>query len=362
MSLLDVANDNWQLTKRLRRFVIPVDTVKVVANTPGLLKNVRFRPSKQRVLKASLERHSDDEVELIKRAIDQRDPTLLKKQSPLETAQLIDSTIEAIDFLYAEEVIKEDPEVLNWKRKFLLARSRVPIQTQTPDIPIPKKERPDISHGSRRLSMAYGDHENMGSYGSLSLRLALHDLLDPPQGQAPGSSMEMGEIKLHYEDEHSKLRVEKFTLAEVHSLSLNSPLSKNLSWSFFAGGVRLNDENAFGSFAPEVSGYGGHSFGSATLYLSTLLHAGLEQNKDLSKSSFRIKAGPRLQLIYHASWGLQLLSYAQANFYTLTEKDNTHSFWGIKLKQLFSKKISIDANFDDFETGREGSLGLSYYY
>jgi hypothetical protein len=362
MSLLDVANDNWQLTKRLRRFVIPVDTVKVVANTPGLLKKVRFRPSKQRVLKASLERHNDDEVELIKKSIRHRDPSLLKKPSPLETAQLIDSTIEAIDFLFAEEVIKESPKVLNWKRKFLLTRSRVPIQTQTPDIPMPKKERPDISHGSRRVTLAYGDNNNVGSYSSLALRLALHDLLDPPQGQAPGSSMEMGEVILRYQNQRSKLQVEKLTLAEVHSLSLNSPLSKNLSWSFFAGGTRLDDENAFGKFAPEISGYGGYSFGSTSVYLSTLLHTGLEQNKNLSKSSFRIKAGPRFQLIYHASWGMQLLGYAQADFYTLTEKDTTHSFWGIRLKQSLAKNVTINATFNDFETGAEASLGLSYYY
>lgn len=363
LSLLDVANDEWKLTERMRKFVIPVDTVKIVSSTPGLLKKVRFRPSKQRVLKASLERHSEDEVDLIKKSIHKKDPTLLKKQSPLETAQLIDSTLEAIDFLYAEEVIKEDPKVLNWKRKFLLARSRVPIQTQTPEIPIPRKERPDLSHGSRRLTVTRGEHEDIGPYNSLELRLALHDLLDPPQGQAPGSSMEMGKLKLHYyEDDSSKLQVEEFTLAEVHSLSLNSPLSKNLSWSFFAGGTTLNDENAFGKFAPEVSGYGGYSFGSTSLYFSTLLHAGLEQNKNLSKSSFRLKGGPRLQLIYHTSWGMQLLSYAQADFYTLTEKDTEHLFWGVKLKQSLGKKITLNASFNDFETGAEGSLGLSFYY
>lgn len=363
LSLLDVANDKWELTDKLRSFVIPVDTVKALTQTPGLLKKVRFRPSKQRVLKASLERHNEEDIGLIKKSIKQQDPSILKKQSPLKTAQLIDSTLEAIDFLYAEDVIKEDLELLNWKRKFLLARSRVPIRTQTPEIPTPQEERPDLSHSSRRLTLARGEHENTKGFTSLELRLALHDLIDPPQGQAPGSSLEMGKFRIRYNEDHnSKLQLENFTLAEVHSLSLNSPLSKNFSWSFFAGGTTLKDENAYAKFSPEFSGYGGYSFGATNLYFSTLLHAGLQQHKDLSKSSFRIKMGPRLQLIYHASWGMQTLVFSQADFYTLTKKNNEHIFWGIKLKQSLGKRVTINAGLNDYKTGIEGSLGLSLYY
>lgn len=362
LSLLDVVNDEWRLTQKLRKFVIPVDTVKVITQTPGLLKKVGFRPSKQRVLKTNLNRHNEKEKKLIIKAIEQKEPALLKMSSPLKTAQLIDTSLEAIDFLYAEQVIKESPEVLSWKRKFLIARSRLPIQTQTPSIPTPKEQRPHLSHGSRRLSLIRGKNENLGAYSSLELRLALHHLIDPPRGQAPGSSIEMGQVKLRYYDDSSKLQLEKLSLAEVHSLSLNSPLSKNLSWSFFAGGKTLKDDGLHGKFALEFSGYAGFSFGREWLIFSPLIHAGIQQQKDLSKSSFKLKAGPRLQLLYHATWGGQLISYAQMNYYALNQDNREHFHWGVKFKKNLIQNLTFNIEYADYETGPEGSLGFSYYY
>lgn len=371
LALINVANPQWKLTDRLKPFVIPVDTIRVLSETEGLVKDVYFRPSKRKVLEAQLDKLTREEQSLVRRAIQLREPSLLldDQLSSAQLANRFDAALDSIDFLNAAEIVQEDPEVLSWKRKFLLARSRLGVQSDDLSIPMPYDERPDTGHRSSRTTFNWSQSSTLGLGLSLEHRFALHDFLDPLQGHNPGSSMEMGRIRLRVNPadktrgRSTRLWLDDFALVDVQSLSPLAPFFRKLSWRAYFGGKTLRDRPYEGLFAPAFKIGGGPTIAlGPRVILTTFAQLETQYNSRLSSSGLRLGLGPELQIIYRATNRLNILVSGGQNYFFISQDLKRGHHFGFESKYSLSRNLTLNTGVKRHTHSLESLVGLSLYH
>lgn len=304
LGLLDVANPDWDLTGRISNFVIPVDTIKLIAETPGLLRKISYRPSKKRIVDARIKRLSPEETQILSRVYQSKDPSSLKEGLKAESkARILDAAIDLFDFMEAEDVLLEKSEANKQKRKFLIARAKTKAKTPKLKIHLPEKEIPHKTHDSTRIGLGAGYDSKLGTFTKAQWRFALHDFLDPLEGQNPGSSMEMGRFTFRYQHEienrgdKSWFQMDEFSFVEVKSLSPINNLFTSISWRAFLGAKTERDFSCDYCFAPIAELGAGYSLGGKDLLVYGMLVSKLQIHKEFSKSNLRPTLGPEVSLI-----------------------------------------------------------------
>lgn len=229
LSLLDVARPDLRLAERFPFWTIPTDTIRVVTETPGLLKRVVYRPSRSTELAHRLRLTAASEVQLAgqvaKGSVAPDAPQIAALPKPVQ-AGVLELAYDELDFqrLTGKAKGTDLPERL---RGLLLARSRLPETAPTPAPPVPAV-RPDQGHRSARLSLGGGTTAGDG-FQELQFRGAYHDLLDPEPGFRPGSQIEFGNIAVRHEND-SGLRLERLGIINVNSIAPRDALRKPVSW------------------------------------------------------------------------------------------------------------------------------------
>src|SRR5581483_10227106 len=88
---------------------------------------------------------------------------------------------------------------------------------------------------------AAGGIEDGHPYVDLRGRLAVHDLLDPPEAYVQGAQLEFFDAAVRYLPELQALRVEELKLADVISLAPRDAFFSPISWRLATGARRLPD-------------------------------------------------------------------------------------------------------------------------
>ncbi len=368
LGLLDVANPKWQLTNRNPYFVIPVDTIKTVVNTPGLVRKVSFRPSKMRFVKKRLAKLNPQEEKGFTSLIKKGNPNkLVRNYSNEQKAKIFDAAIDFIDFKYAEDVLLEKSEAMKWKRKLLIARSKTGIAFDAEEIKLPKSEQPHTGHDPRRLGLTSGYASKRGGFSQLEYRFVLHDLLDPKQGQNPNASMEMGNLKLRLNHKDkikgNKFRVEvdDFALIKVTSLSPLKRHLNNYTWRFYVGAQTVKDKGCEYCFAPTVQVGAGYSqrFSDFTYALLTTTEAQLA--KELSHEGARLGVGPEALILYSFTDSINAKIFGEYKYRVFGDNDWTYNY-GAQLRTGVTTNLAIDTHFTRNEAEWQSGATLYYYY
>lgn len=369
LAIIEAAHPELELLSKLPPFVLPVDTIRVVTQTEGLVKKVRYRPSKRKVLEARLSELNSQEQNLVRKSLKDKNPELLLKADPEIVVKMLDSALDSIDFLHPKEIVREDAQVLGWKRQFLLARSRLATPSRDIQIDLPVNERPEIGHRSSRFSISFDSDSRRGEGLSLENRFALHDFLDPIQGHNPGSSMEMGRFRLRVfpkdevRQQVSRVWIDDIALVEVRSLSPISPFFRKMSWRAFLGAKTLRDKIFEGSFAPTADfGYGPSFRLGSSLNLTFFLQGGVHLNSKVSKSHLLPYAGPELVFLYRAHERLNMLIFGKFSYYALSEELERSHEYGLRSKWMISQNLTLDMQWISRVQSHDTSLGLSFYY
>lgn len=229
LSLLDVARPDLRLAERFPYWTIPTDTIRVVVETPGLLKRVVYRPSRSTELTHRLRHTTAAEARLAgqvakgKLAVDA--PPIAALPEPAR-AGVLELAYDELDFQRVTGKAR-GTDVPDRLRGLLLARSRLP-ETAPPPAPPEPTTRPDQGHRSARLSLGGGTTAGDG-FQELQFRGAYHDLLDPEPGFRPGSQIEFGNIAVRNEND-SGLRLERLGIINVNSIAARDALRTPVSW------------------------------------------------------------------------------------------------------------------------------------
>ncbi len=235
LALLEAANPTWHLTDQFVFWTMPGDTVRLLFQQPGLVGDIAFRPSRATVIKRKREQLSPDDARWLSRLT--TDETIMHSREfqalPSERqALLLDIASDYLRYrIENDQAHAEEYRARN--RAVLTARSA--LRMPSPQLTIePETEQPESGHRTSRASLGVG-WRNDEWYQEVAIRAAYHDLLDPQQGFTPGAQIELLGATLRYYDTRNQVRLERFTLADIVSLSPVDRLFQSPSWKVAAG-------------------------------------------------------------------------------------------------------------------------------
>jgi hypothetical protein len=235
LPLLEVADPSWRLTDQFTWWTLPGDTVRLLAKQPGIVGDAVYRPARTTQIRRRYARLSSDERDLLKRIL--QEPSLVHEpafeQRPVERRALLLDI--ASDYLRYQS-ITDEKQAETYKtrdRAVLVARSELKVKSD--DTPVePFVTRPELGHRTTRIGMGAGYRQDEW-FEEVNLRASYHDLLDPEPGYAPGYQIELLSGALRHYEKQNQTRLERFTLANVMSLTPADALFVSPSWKVNVG-------------------------------------------------------------------------------------------------------------------------------
>lgn len=243
LPLLEIANPARHLTDEFTFWTIPGDTVRLLTAQPGLVGDVVYRPARSTQIRRRYHRLSGDEQQWVRRIVD--DASIVHAQAfqslPAERrAFMLDI---ASDYLRYKSVTDEKRTDLYKERDrtVLVARSELKVKPDAAPVE-PFVTRPEWGHRTSRIGVGAGYRQDEW-FEEVSFRSVYHDLLDPEIGYAPGYQIELFSGALRHYEKAGQTRLERFTLANVMSLTPVDALFVSPSWKVNVGmqTLRHND-------------------------------------------------------------------------------------------------------------------------
>ena len=245
LAVLDVARPNLRLVEKFDAWVIPGDTIRIVAMQPNLLGAVKFRASNvkrylahEKMLTA-VERTAFNALLEKKQAPKEKEFPLeaLNRLSNVQKMHVLDTALEYFD---ADEKLAANETPRKWNReRNLLLKARAELGIVSPPLVVetPQNEAPGTAYPSARLSFgivhAVGGNSTNQTGALLGWRPALQTLDSP----AAGMSSDLGISFLNLEGllQEQGVVLREFTLLSIEAIPLKRPNLSSLSWQFEAG-------------------------------------------------------------------------------------------------------------------------------
>ena len=230
LSLIDVARPELDLSAEFTWWAIPVDTVRAVTRTPGLLRGVTYRPSNTTELTVRAAQLSPQAVRTARQLGEGLlTPADLATPAIDTTAEQQGLTLELAERYLGFRTARGDiePGLAERQRLVLLSeRARLPA-TAPVEVPIPAVA-PQDGHGTARSDLLVGRRDG-APFWQLAWRPAYHDLSDPDAGFQRGAQIQFGRLEVARRPDGG-LRLERFTPVDIVSLTPSDGLLSGSSW------------------------------------------------------------------------------------------------------------------------------------
>jgi hypothetical protein len=257
LALVDAAAPRLDLADQFKLVVLPLDAVKALKRTPGLVSGIVYRPSVRRVLRDAMDKLAPGEDKLVSRLVKNSDAALPAGIDARSAARVLDTAALAIDARWSAGMIDgKNPQALRARARVMERRAAfvgvppAPLMTQAPRI-----EEPHKSHDSMRVLLGTGLTSPGGTgFATLGYRLVLHDLADPADGEPELLQLQFLDVRARYDYGRRKLFLDGVTFAELLALKPFTRFEKELSWHVRAFGSTLHDRGAPGVFAHGLDG------------------------------------------------------------------------------------------------------------
>lgn len=281
LNLIETAREDIDLTSHFRFKVIPIDTVRAVADA-GLVEDVQYRPAAATVLEQHYALLTNEQQLQVKQMLDlQPDPSQSKpdNQSAVDYARILEVTYDTLRY-QAYQTPEERDKNAAYDLALLNARSQLQVRDIWPEIPVPEF-KPEQGHRSARFAAGYrhtiiGDIDE--NYLLFKARPAYHDLLDPAQGFPPGAQINFFDFAFSYNTDEQELDLESLTIIDVLSLTPVHDLFNPLSWrvnfsyerrNYFDSAINiLQVTPGFGKTMELLDGFMGYALATSSLEYS----------------------------------------------------------------------------------------------
>jgi hypothetical protein len=304
LGVLEVVDEKRDLLDKVGFPVLPIDTVKAIMRSPGLVRSVHYRPSMRSQLRRRVEHMNASSIDMVARlAQDPNTPFPPELDSQAAKVEVLDAALDLVDFRYAKDILKSTGSLgATIKQRIMERRAEILVPSAEPDDAGPPLNPPDKGHESGRLVIGAGvSSQARGSgYYELGYRLALHDLSDPPSGYPELSQIEFLPFHLRFWPAVKSWRaveLEDAALIEVLSLTGQNRFDRQFSWRVRAGGNRLRDAGCDDCFVGAIEFGAGMAFSSPRdavsvfLLLNNSLLAG-PHLQGIAESPIRFGIGP----------------------------------------------------------------------
>jgi hypothetical protein len=317
LGALEAADPELNLLAHVGKVTIPADTVKALFRNPGLVREVRYRPSARTTLEHRVAPLSAGEVDGVLALA--RDPA-----APLPPgldlggqARLLDAALDLVDVRSGKALIRGEAEATEPRQALLTRRSAVPVASPPLDVPRPPGGGPERGHGSARAAFGGGASRGGGPFALADWRLALHDLGDPPAGFSAATQLEFLKSRARWEarGEGGKLRLDEALLVSAASMTPLDRLDPRVSFRMRAGAERVRDGGCASCVAGLFEAGGGGTLAAGPVALQVTADASLEYAPDLRgvrgagfraglgpAATLRLQGGERAALLGSASW------------------------------------------------------------
>lgn len=366
LSLINVARPTLQLTRRLPFYAVPIDTVRVLTDAPGLVRMAVFRPSaRTRIghLQAAMSpAHQRLALDLNDGALSPDAPAL-GELAAKERARVLELAESVLRYRRDTGKISRD-EMAPRALKILKARARINLPTgAAPAVDPPP--RPDQGHLSARFAGGVG-MTGERPFSEIRLRAVYHDLLDPPAGFVEGAAIELIGLRLRQYAQGAPL-LEEVSAVAIQSLSPRDEVFRPLSWRTRIGLKRLREDGGdAGDLVLGLEGGAGPAWrlGSGAILspqIAGALYGGADWPGDRIAS-----LGPALDLVWPALpwWTLHLRAEQQSVW---GSERSSLMFaaalgQGFRLARNLSWRVEAGLRNDGDESFGEWSTSLHWYF
>jgi hypothetical protein len=242
LSILEVASPRIDLMSKLGWPVLPVDTLRAVADNPGLVRAITYRPSTRVQFRRRLAALDDGEAELVFRLGEDPDAPLPASASAERQMAILDTALDLIAFRHSKELLEPASAASARAQRLQSRRARLGLISPPLVIPVPELENPLRGHERVRLDLGEGYSTRSGFYHALDLRLALHDWSDPSAGYPETLSISFLPIRLRHYIERQRLELEQASLIAITSLVPMDAFDQSISWHAHVGAARIHDD------------------------------------------------------------------------------------------------------------------------
>lgn len=234
MPALEAAAPRLTLMPGSPAIVGPVDTLLAVTEVPGLVSEVRYRPSHATTLRARRALLTAGERRAAKAFADGRvqEGERLWPTDPARRALTLDAAQDLV--LYRHGFSPEvSPEVRRVEREILVRRARLdepPRDLAPPWWAVP----PEQGHLRRRLSVGGGARRG-GGFAELAWRPGYHDWTDRPRGFVPGAAIHGFSATARYDGAARRAYLHDLRLVEILSATPFDSWTRKPAWAVGTG-------------------------------------------------------------------------------------------------------------------------------
>jgi hypothetical protein len=367
LSLLEVARPGLELTDRFRWWAIPSDTVRAVAEQPGLVKRVVYRPATATIIRRRLadmdERQSGLARDLAERKISTTDDRL-HELPPREQARILEL---AYDYATYRSASGLDTTTTAQMHELLLARSRLEVPPQRPEVPVPAV-RPDQGHKTSRLALGVGSRGG-SRFDEFGLRPTYHDLMDDDGGYTRGAQIEFFNMRWRHYRGDDGLRLEEFTPLNIVSLSPRDDFFTPVSWKINVGWIRKHFSDDDEPLVFRVNGGPGLAYNMPGSHDGHSVYYGfVEAALDVGKSfdqDYALGAGPTVGWLTDISDRWRINVYARSLRYGLGDVHNARELtmeqrYSLTRQSAVRLELFRKQEFQDYWNGGEISLNIYF--
>ncbi len=363
MPALEAAAPRLTLMPGSPPIVGPIDTLLAVVNTPGLVKEVVYRPSHATVMGqrlALLTRAERGAAWAYAKGRAEEGDGRTQGLAPERRALVLDA---AHDYILYEGGFSPDvPAAVREKEHAILVR-RGRLDAPTADLPRPAWAfPPEAGHLRHRLNVGGGVERGAG-FAELSWRPGLHDMLDRPAGFVPDNSIWGLGAAARYDGAAKRFYLRDLTLVDILSLTPWDAWTRKPSWAVQTG---LDTAFEAGVPAPDALYYEGR----AGTGLSARLPAGVLVSAlgvgefgagAVFRTGARVGGGLRLGASTDLSRTLRLVLEGGLKGYVVGDPRPNHSLKA-GLNWAPVRDRALRAVFLMQGHHREGSLNALVYY
>ena len=362
LALLDLADPDLYLADRFRLYTFPSDGVRAIAQTPKLVEDAVFRPSRRTRILRGREALSADERGWLQRIVDQPNIALSEAFARLHPGRQAAVLEVASDYFLYRAATQDDPALFEAHNKtVLLARSRLKVSAPA-TVYRPFSGSPDLGHNIIRAGVGLGWREGE-FFSEANFRLAFHDLLDPEYGYTPDAQVEVLSIALRHYQQRNHTRIERFTLLNIVSLSPVDSLFLQPSWKLDTGFDTIQRNSC--RFCLVGRANGGLGLAAESRWLKREVYFGFAEIVSEYGKSFdhghRIGGGLSVGVLADVTDRWKVAATTAYLGFPLGEKKPE---WRVSAQQRFtlSKNLALRVDFTQRANRQDYLLNLHFYF
>jgi hypothetical protein len=245
--------------------------------------------------------------------------------------------------------------------QLLAARSQLSAAEVWPAITRPRV-RPEQGHQTTRLALGVG-REDGRNFISLRFRPAYHDILDPLQGYSRGAQINFLDFRGRYFPDNNSLKLDKFTIIDILSLTPRDRFFKPLSWGVDIGFQRMWADDGPTDGA-QLKGSSGVSYEIAGDHLGYGLVQGQLKLADRFEQNYSLGGGVKTGLLLFFDSSTANLDVRGLR-YALGETDN---FFQARWRQSFplgkqrALRYVLEHRYERGRSHNSAELLLNWYF